>query len=66
MLNHPYSFDSLAQMEAQTAISDGFFTNRSDITLRYLIDNGLRAGKENPSAPATVPNPLATLERLGY
>lgn len=66
MLNHPYSFDSVAQMEAQTSISDGFFTNRSDLTLQYLIDHGLRAGKENPSAPAAVPDPIATLERLGY
>jgi glycerophosphoryl diester phosphodiesterase len=66
MLNHPYSFDSIAQMEAQTAISDGFFTNRSDLTIQYLIDNGLRAGKVNPAAPATVPDPVATLVRLGY
>ncbi|MBO4476261.1 MAG: glycerophosphodiester phosphodiesterase [Bacteroidales bacterium] len=66
MLNHPYSFDSIAQMEEQTAISDGFFTNRSDLTLQYLIDHGLRAGRENPEAPASVPDPVATLERLGY
>ena len=63
MLNHPYSFDSLDQMEAQTSISDGFFTNRSDLTLQYLIDKGLRSA---PSAPQTVPDPVATLERLGY
>ena len=66
MLNHPYSFDSLDQMEEQTARSDGFFTNRSDLTLQYLIDHGLRAGAENPAAPATVPDPVATLVRLGY
>ena len=66
MLNHPYSFDSIAQMEEQTSISDGFFTNRSDLTLQYLIDHGLRAGAQNPGAPATVPDPIATLERLGY
>lgn len=63
MLNHPYSFDSLEQMEEQTARSDGFFTNRSDLTLQYLIDNGLRNA---PGAPTTVPDPVATLERLGY
>lgn len=62
MLNHPYSFDSLEQMEAQVNISDGFFTNRSDLTLQYLIDKGLRAG----NAPSEVPDPVATLERLGY
>ena len=66
MLNHPYSFDSIAQMEEQTGRSDGFFTNRSDLTLQYLIDHGLRAGKVNPKAPATVPDPIETLERLGY
>ena len=62
MLNHPYSFDSLEQMQEQTARSDGFFTNRTDLTLRYLLDNGLRA----PEAPSTVPDPEATLSRLGY
>ncbi|MBR5905770.1 MAG: glycerophosphodiester phosphodiesterase [Bacteroidales bacterium] len=66
MLNHPYSFDSLDQMEEQTARSDGFFTNRSDLTIQYLIDHGLRAGAENPAAPATVPDPVAALVRLGY
>ena len=66
MLNHPYSFDSIAQMEEQTDRSDGFFTNRSDLTLQYLIDHGLRAGSVNPAAPAFVPDPVATLERLGY
>ena len=63
MLNHPYSFDSIEQMEEQTSRSDGFFTNRSDLTLQYLIDKGLRNA---PGAPATVPDPVATLERLGY
>ena len=62
MLNHPYSFDSVAQMEEQTARSDGFFTNRSDLTLQYLIGHGLRPAP----APQTVPDPAATLERLGY
>ena len=66
MLNHPYSFDSVAQMQEQASRSDGFFTNRSDLTLQYLIDHGLRAGKVNPGAPATVPDPVKTLERLGY
>ena len=62
MLNHPYSFDSVEQMEEQTSRSDGFFTNRSDLTLQYLLDHGLRS----PSAPSTVPDPEATLARLGY
>ena len=62
MLNHPYSFDSLEQMEEQTSRSDGFFTNRSDLTIQYLLDHGLR----NPAAPSSVPDPEATLARLGY
>lgn len=62
MLNHPYSFDSVVQMEEQTSRSDGFFTNRSDLTLQYLLDHGLRSA----SAPAAVPDPVAMLERLGY
>jgi len=62
MLNHPYSFDSIAQMEEQTARSDGFFTNRSDLTLQYLLDHGLR----DAEAPSSVPDPVATLVRLGY
>lgn len=60
MLNHPYSFDSLEQMEEQTTRSDGFFTNRSDLTLQYLIDKGLRTGT------TVVPDPEETLVRLGY
>lgn len=66
MLNHPYSFDSVLQMEEQASRSDGFFTNRSDLTLQYLLDHGLRAGKVNPGAPSRVPDPVKTLERLGY
>lgn len=62
MLNHPYSFDSVEQMQEQTSRSDGFFTNRSDLTLQYLIGQGLRPAP----APQTVPDPVATLERLGY
>ena len=62
MLNHPYSFDSEEQMQQQASRSDGFFTNRSDLTLQYLLDNGMRS----PSAPQCVPDPEATLARLGY
>ena len=60
MLNHPYSFDTLEQMEEHTLRSDGFFTNRSELTLQYLIDKGLR------KADAPVPDPVETLVRLGY
>ncbi|MBR1872202.1 MAG: glycerophosphodiester phosphodiesterase [Bacteroidales bacterium] len=60
MLNHPYSFDSLEQMEEHALRSDGFFTNRTDLTLSYLKSHGLR------DVPAVLPDPEATLSRLGY
>ena len=60
MLNHPYSFDTLEQMEEHALRADGYFTNRSELTLQYLIDKGLR------KADAPVPDPVETLVRLGY
>jgi glycerophosphoryl diester phosphodiesterase len=62
MLNHPYSFDSEEQMQEQASRADGFFTNRSELTLQYLLDKGLRS----PSSPKSVPDAEATLVRLGY
>ena len=41
---------------------DGLFTNRSEMSLKYLIDNGLRKAP----APQTVPDAVETLKRLGY
>ena len=116
MLNHPYSFDSWAQMakymgyyvdyygQGNTTMFDdllrltipatpftnftgtnsvpvyldGYFTNRSEISLQYMIENGFRCtsalpdpfhpGKtyDNSQAPSTVPDPKALLDRLGY
>ena len=93
MLNHPYSFDSYAQMakymgqynfgnttqfddllsvtvdgKQWTVYLNGLFTNRSELTLRYLIENGFRCNPQfdNASAPSFVPDPVETLERLGY
>ena len=84
MLNHPYSFDTQQQMAnyvgttAEDIPADGCFTNRSDLTLQYLIDKGFRgrSGLPNPfhpdrtydnsQAPRTVPDAVQTLERLGY
>lgn len=111
MLNHPYSFDSYAQISKYmgmwnygnvtefddllrlhipaTAYSkigdqdlpvymDGSFTNRSEMSLRYMIENGFRCnanlpnpfhpGKtfDNSQAPHEVPDAVETLERLGY
>lgn len=79
MLNHPYSFDSYAQMAkyfgtynwGNTVMydellhgiyGDGLFTNRSEMSIKYLIDNGLR----DKNAPQIVPDAVKTLERLGY
>ena len=77
MLNHPYSFDSLEQMgkyfgeynwgnEYGTLFEppylDGAFTNRTELTLQYFIDKGVR----NSAAAQTVPDATATLESLGY
>ena len=84
MLNHPYSFDTQMQMEkyvdtAEGSIAaDGCFTNRSDLTLQYMIDKGLRGRSDIPNpfhpgstydnsqAPRTVPDAVKTLQRLGY
>lgn len=115
MLNHPYSFDSYAQMTkymgyyvnyygengtqfddllnvtvqptAYTAFTtaqshpvymDGFFTNHSEISLKYMIENGFRgnANLDNPfhpgekydnsQAPVTVPDANDVLDKLGY
>ena len=49
-------------MEEQTGRSDGFFTNRSEMTLRFLIERGLR----EKGAPTEVPDAEETLRRLGY
>ena len=62
MLNHPYSFDTETQMEEQTGRSDGYFTNRSEMTLRFLIERGLR----EKGAPTEVSDAEETLRRLGY
>jgi len=84
MLNHPYSFDTQVQMEKYVDTSegsiaaDGCFTNRSDLTLQYMIDKGLRGRADIPNpfhpgstydnsqAARTVPDALQTLHRLGY
>ena len=116
MLNHPYSFDSYAQIskymgyytdyygqgnttmfddvlqltipatsytnftgtKSWPVYMDGFFTNRTEISLQYMIENGFRgnaklpnpfhAGQvyDNSQAPTTVPDAKATLSRLGY
>ena len=116
MINHPYSFDSYAQMakymgyyndyynagnttefddllltkvpatsysnfsgtKSLPVYMDGFFTNRSEISLRYMIENGFRCNAalpdpfhsgqtyDNSQAPTSVPDATETLVRLGY
>lgn len=116
MINHPYSFDSYAQMAKymgyysdyynagnttefdallrstipSTALTnfqgsksmpvymDGFFTNRSEMSLRFMIENGFRCNAhlpnpfhqgqdyDNAAAPSAVPDAIETLQRLGY
>lgn len=76
MLNHPYSFDSREQMgkyfgeynwgnkvyNYREHYMDGAFTNRSEMTIQYFIDKGVRKAP----APQTVPNPQELLTKLGY
>lgn len=112
MINHPYSFDSWAQMckymgyynygletefddllrlnipatpytasgypSSVPVYMDGFFTNRTEMSLKYMIENGFRgnsklpnpfhAGQlyDNSQANVTVPDAVETLQRLGY
>lgn len=116
MMNHPYSFDSYAQIskymgyyndyynqgnttmfddvlkvtvpatgytnfsgsKSVPVYMDGFFTNRTEIGLQYMIENGFRCNAnlpnpfhsgqkyDNAQAPASVPDAKATLDRLGY
>jgi len=58
MLNHPWSIDSNSQCKTTM---DGMFTNRSDMTLQWLIDNGLR-DRTSPK----VEDPESVLDALGY
>lgn len=57
MLNHPWSIDTPGQMKPTM---DAMFTNRTDMTLKWLADNGFR-----PSQPDVQPA-AGVLERLGY
>ncbi|MGM9841724.1 MAG: glycerophosphodiester phosphodiesterase, partial [Candidatus Limisoma sp.] len=57
---------------------DGFFTNRSEMSLLYMIENGFRCNAnlpnpfhpgqkyDNSQAPSVVPDAVETLVRLGY
>lgn len=57
---------------------DGFFTNRSEMSLLYMVENGFRGNAklpnpfhpgtyfDNSQAPTHVPDAVETLVRLGY
>lgn len=84
MLNHPYSFDTQQQMRSYVGrvsdeiAADGCFTNRTELSLQYMIDNGFRCRSDipdpfhrgrtydNSQAPSSVPDANETLMRLGY
>lgn len=77
LLAHPYSFDTMDQMKKyfgdyyygiedgvifNPPYFDGLFTNRTEMTLQYLIDKDARES----GAPTVVPDSRELLERLGY
>lgn len=77
MKNHPYSFDTYDQMakycgqyyydvytgkKLEGPYLDALFTNHTDMTLQYMLDNGLRL----EGAATTVPDPREVLDNLGY
>ncbi|MEG1538480.1 MAG: glycerophosphodiester phosphodiesterase, partial [Muribaculaceae bacterium] len=77
LLNHPYSFDSREQMNKYFGLYnfginggqlfnppylDGAFTNRSEMTIQFFIDQKVRKAP----APQTVPDPEKLLTELGY
>lgn len=88
MKNHPYSFDTYDQMAKyfgvynhgneggtryQAPYLDAFFTNHTDMSLKFMIENQDNLGKVNPELkeviskrPQVVPDPLDVLKELGY
>lgn len=74
----PTSYTMATTGTSSPVFLDGLFTNRSDLTIRFLIDHGYRcnahlpnpfhkgADYDNSSAPSTVPDAGETLRRLGY
>ena len=75
MLNHPYSFDTMEQMNVYWGsyhydsghfagpYMDGAFTNRTELTLQFLIDKGAR---HPDAAQELTETPEEVLTRLGY
>lgn len=88
MKNHPYSFDTYDQMAKyfgvynhgnnsgtryQAPYLDAFFTNHTDMSLKFMLENRDKLDAINPgmkaildARPQTVPEPLEVLNDLGY
>lgn len=88
MKNHPYSFDTYDQMAKyfgvynygvtdgsrfQPPYLDAFFTNHTDMSLKFMFDNVEAINKLDPNfkaimsaRPQTVPEPEIVLHELGY
>ena len=54
MLSHAWSIDNSDQMKADM---DGMFTNRTEITLQFMMDHGFRT-------LSTVPDPELVIKRI--
>lgn len=86
--NHPYSFDTYDQMAKyfgvynhgnsagiryQAPYLDAFFTNHTDMSLKFMLENKDKLDQIKPgmkaildARPQTVPEPLQLLKDLGY
>lgn len=74
----PTAYTTFSTAQTHPVYMDGFFTNHSEMSLQYMIENGFRcsstlvnpfhAGQlyDNSQAPTTVPDANEVLDRLGY
>lgn len=74
----PTAYSVSGTAVSSQVLLDGVFTNRSGMSLRYLIENGYRCNSnlpnpfyenrvyDNSEAPSVVPDARETLQRLGY
>lgn len=74
----PTAYTNFTTAQTHPVYMDGFFTNHSEMSLKYMIENGFRcsstldnpfhAGQkyDNSQAPSEVPDANEVLDRLGY
>jgi len=74
----PTAYTTFKEPDTHPVYMDGYFTNRSEISLHYMIENGFRCNAklanpfhpgqlyDNSQAPSKVPNADAVLDALGY